>query len=125
MPPTFQPPLTISVSVSDWEAARRWYAEKLGLQENFVTDEGRWAEFDGPGGVIIGLSDLRGEPHPGPGGVSLAFGVEDLHATRAQMEADGVEFLGPTEELPGMVRLAAFRDPDGNVMTLAQSLMQP
>ena len=31
----------------------------------------------------------------------------------------------PAEERPGMVRPAAFQDPDGNVVTLAQSLMQP
>ena len=31
----------------------------------------------------------------------------------------------PAEETPGMVRPAAFQDPDANVVTLAQSLMQP
>jgi len=121
----FRPELTISVLVSDWDAARAWYREKLGLEEGFVTEEGGWAEFTGPGQVTIGLNALNGEPHPGPGGTSLVFGVDDIAATRAALEGKGVQFLGPTDELPGMVRLARFQDPDGNVMMLAQSLMQP
>ena len=117
--------LTVSVLVSDWPAARRWYSEKLGLEENFVVEEGGWAEFAGPLGVVIGLNALNGEPHPGAGPVSMVFGVDDIAKERAGLEANGVQFLGPTEEIPEMVKLARFQDPDGNVMMLAQNLAQP
>jgi predicted enzyme related to lactoylglutathione lyase len=33
-----------------------------------------------------------------------------------------VEFEGEVEEIPGIVRLAAFRDPFGNLLQLAQPL---
>lgn len=121
----FKPELTVSVLVSDWQASRAWYREKLGLEEGFVVEEGGWAELNGPLGVVIGLNSLNGEPHPGAGGVTMVLGVADIDAARAELEAKSVAFLGPTDELPGMVKLARFQDPDGNVMMLAQNLMQP
>ena len=51
--PTFKPELTIAVQVSDWLAARDWYRDVLGLEETFVVEEGGWAEFAGPLGVIV------------------------------------------------------------------------
>jgi CreA protein len=119
-----QPRLTVSVLVTDWKAARAWYREKLGLEEAFVVEESGWAEFAGPGGVSIGLNSLWGEPHPGTGGVTMVFAVADIESARAELEKDGVAFDGPTEELPGMVRLARFLDPDGNAMMLSQSLAE-
>lgn len=126
-PITFRPELTIAVSVTDWNASRAWYRDVLGLQEGFVVEEGSWAEFTSPvENVIIGLSGIpEGETHPGSSPVNITFAVDNVDAARAHLEAKGVEFDGPTTELPGMVRLANFRDPDGNVMLLAQNLMQP
>lgn len=121
----FEPGLTVSVMVSDWQAARAWYRDKLGLEEGLVVEDGGWAEFAGPGGVTIGLNSTWGEPHPGAGGVALVFGVANIESARAELEAKGVEFLGATEEVPDMVRLASFRDPDGNVMMLAETIAQP
>jgi predicted enzyme related to lactoylglutathione lyase len=121
----FESPLTVAVSVTDWNASRAWYKEKLGLTEQFATEEGGWADFVGPGGASIGLSALNGEPHPGAGGTVITFGVKNIEAARAELESKGVEFLGPNQEFPGMVLLATFQDPDGNQMMLAQSLMQP
>jgi hypothetical protein len=33
-----------------------------------------------------------------------------------------VKFDGPTQEIPGMVKLATFFDPDGNAMMFFQDL---
>lgn len=121
---TLKQELTIAVPVTDFKAARTWYSTKLGLQESFAVEEAGWAEFGGPLGVVIGLSALNGEPHPGKGGCTMTFGVEDIDAARTALESAGVAFQGPTTEMPGMVKLATFSDPDGNVMMLAQNLMQ-
>lgn len=121
---SFKPELTLSVLVTDWDAARRWYSEKLGFQEMYAMDEVGWAEFQTPlGGATIGLNRLEGG-HPGPGSVTITFGVQDIDATRAELEKRGVAFDGPTNEIPGMVKLATFHDPDGNAMMLAQTLGQ-
>ena len=84
--PTFKPELTIAVQVSDWLAARDWYRDVLGLEETFVVEEGGWAEFAGPLGVVIGLSDLHGQAHPGVGGTTITFGVSDIEAARAESD---------------------------------------
>jgi predicted enzyme related to lactoylglutathione lyase len=115
--------MTISVFVSDWPAARRFYGQTLGLPETFVVEDAGWAEFTVVDGVVIGLNALNGDPHPGPGGTTIVLGVEDVDASRAELEAAGVEFVGATEEVPGMVRLAGFRDLDGNSLMLSQSLV--
>lgn len=61
----------------------------------------------------------------GAGGAVLTWSVEDIDASRAVIEAKGVRFDGETRTLPGLVKLATFFDPDGNVMMFAQSLMAP
>lgn len=123
---TFEPGITIAIDVTDWNAARKWYCEKLGFVETWATEEGGWADFQPVGANIsVGLNRLEaGTPHPGPGGVTMTFSVRDIEAARTELESRGVEFMGPTNELPGMVKLAVFRDPDGNAMMLAQSLME-
>jgi predicted enzyme related to lactoylglutathione lyase len=125
MPLAFEPGVTIAIDVTDWEAARRWYREKLGFEEFWATEEGGWADFRPVGeNVSIGLNRLEtGMPHRSQGGVTLTFSVRDIESARSELESRGVEFLGPTDEFPGMVKLATFRDPDGNVMMLAESLM--
>ncbi len=56
------------------------------------------------------------------GGCVPVWGVRDITAARASLEAAGVRFDGPTQEISGMVKLATFYDPDGNAMMFAQSL---
>jgi predicted enzyme related to lactoylglutathione lyase len=52
--------------------------------------------------------------------VTLNFGVDgDVEAARRTLAARGVVFLGPTVVIPGKVRLAEFRDPDGYRIRLA------
>ena len=47
-------------------------------------------------------------------------GVKSVDAARATLEKAGVKFDGETREYPGMVRLATFFDPDGNVLELVE-----
>ena len=43
---------------------------------------------------------------------------------RKRLQATGVQFEGKTEEIPGVVKLATFRDPSGNRLQLCQVLGQ-
>lgn len=123
---SFEPGITIAIDVTDWNAARKWYAEKLGFTEMWATEEGGWADFRPVGeDISIGLNRMEpGSKHPGAGGTAITLSVNDIEAARAELESRGVEFDGPTNDLPGMVRLALFHDPDGNQWMLAQSLME-
>ena len=116
--------ITLSSSVSDLDASIAWFKNVLGFEEVFKVAEAGWAEVSTPAaGVSIGLdqTDADGD---GSGGSIPVFGVVDIDAARAELEAKGVKFEGETRELPGMVKLATFFDPDGNRYMFAQSLVE-
>lgn len=118
----FNGTITLSSAVSDLEASLAWFKNVLGFDETFKVAEAGWAEVATPAeGVSIGLAQTD-EPVDGAGGSTPVFGVDDIDAARAELEAKGVKFEGDTVELPGMVKLATFFDPDGNRYMLAQSL---
>ena len=47
----------------------------------------------------------------------IAFHVEDVEATRAELESKGVSFLAETID-SGVCHMAPFSDPDGNTLML-------
>ena len=110
--------------VSDLKRSLRWYGEALGFTEVVTKDDAiGWIELKSPTeGLAIGL--LQSAQLDPAGGATLVFGVKDVDATRRQLEAAQVRFVGPTEVHPGYVKLAAFHDPDGHLLTLSQSLTQ-
>ena len=116
----FDRQLVISVNVSSFEASVEWYREALGFEVLYRLDQYGWGEVRTPwGGVTIGLSQTEELTH---GGTVPTFGVKDIVAARAHLESLGTKFDGDTYEIPGMVRLATFYDPDGNAWMLAQAL---
>ena len=113
--------VTLTFSVKSRAATSAWYQKTLGFKEQFDSDEMDWTEVALPtAGVTIGFIQAS-EPEPSRGCVPV-FGVVDVEAARAKLEADGVSFDGETVEYPGFVKLATFRDPDGNGLMLAQDL---
>ena len=119
----FNGTITLSSSVRDLDASIAWFKDTLGFEEMFKVAEAGWAEVSTPAaGVSIGLG--QGGEAGGAGGTTPVFGVTDIAAARAALEGKGVRFEGETVELPGMVKLATFLDPDGNPYMLAQSLAE-
>ena len=113
--------ITLSCSVRDLDASVAWFKDTLGFEEVFKAPEVGWAEVASPTeGVSIGLG--QNEEVDGRGGTTPVFGVRDIGAARAELESKGVRFDGETVEIPGMVKLATFFDPDGNSYMFAQSL---
>jgi hypothetical protein len=80
-----------------------------------------WCELStGVNRVNVGLSQVE---KPNIGLCSkLTWGVTNIEAARKYLEGKKVRFDGPTIELPGMVKLATFFDPDGNPMMFYQDL---
>ncbi|MDJ0788988.1 MAG: VOC family protein [Myxococcota bacterium] len=114
--------ITLSSSVTDLDRSIAWFQEMLGFEVVLRVDEAGWAEVSSPtDGVTIGLG--QSEAVDGKGGTTPVLGVVDVAAARAELEAKGVSFEGETVEVPGMVKLATFFDPDGNSYMLAQSLV--
>ncbi len=114
--------VTLASAVTDLDASIAWFRDVLGFELLFRADEAGWAELTSPtASLTIGLG--QNEEVVGAGGTTPVFGVKDLDAARGAAEAEGVRFDGDNVEIPGMVRLATFFDPDGNSYMFAQSLM--
>lgn len=113
--------LTLSCQCKDRKKSSKWYTDVLGFQELYDVAEIGWCELaTETKGVNIGLSEVE-NPKVGAGPVPT-FGVKDIDAARKKLESKDVRFDGKTMEIPGMVKLATFFDPDGNAMMLFQDL---
>ena len=107
----------IARTVKDIEAARRWYAEALGLKHLYSF--GNLAFFDCDG-VRLFLSEGDG----GGGQESIVyFRAADIHAAKAALAARGVEFINA----PHMIHrhedgseewMAFFKDNEGRPLAI-------
>jgi len=139
----------INLVVWDMDTARAFYGSVLGLRETFNrTLEGPWIEAVSgvPGAVAhcVFFEAQSGEvrlellqylqpqdefgpetrPHA-PGFRHIAFNVEDIDAWHNTLTAGGVTFVSPPVLVPFSVdgrtkRLCYFRDPEGNILELAE-----
>jgi predicted enzyme related to lactoylglutathione lyase len=108
--------------IRDWEAAKRFYGETLGLKQTQVSDEQGWAAYAVAGGPPFFL--VRKPERAGvPGGAVITFEVDDLAATREQLLRADVRIDGATQE--GTVfRVITAYDPDGNMVEISQAVGQ-
>lgn len=105
--------------VTDMNAAKKFYGEVLGLNKTFEMEG--WCEFShADGAASIGLNQLReGDDERG---ATVVLRVDDLARVQKELSSKGVKFEGEIHEVPGVVRLATFRDPSGNRLQLMQVL---
>lgn len=126
-----------TVWVLDQDSAKKFFTEKLGLEErvDMTLGEGgmRW--------VTVGMKDqpelqltlmVPGAPSMDPESAEQlksliakgvlgagAFNTDDCHATYAELSASGVEFIQKPENRPYGIE-AIFRDDSGNWYSLTQ-----
>jgi predicted enzyme related to lactoylglutathione lyase len=108
---------TINYFADDLDAARRWYAELLGVEAYFEVPG--YVEFRvGDTGDELGIVQSAYAPHPvdEPGGQLVYWAVDDVHATLERLLAMGATEHQPvTERGKGFVT-ASVVDPFGNVL---------
>ena len=112
----------VSVNVTDWDRARKFYHEILGLPIAAEIEGVGWLEFGFPNQIHFALSRWEG-PDPVPansGNATLIFGVDDARAVMDKLRAKGVR-CEEVIEIPGMIIYGTFYDPDGNRFQVAQS----
>ena len=101
--------------VRDIEAAREFYASKLGFVETYYDVDGRWSKLE-RGGMEIALAE--GEPEEG--GVATVD-VKDVRAEAERLRAAEVD-VGTVLELHDEMRLLDVFDPDGNRIQLVEDV---
>lgn len=111
-------------STTDLPRARDFYGGRLGLK---CTHEDGFAVVFAANGTMVRIS-LVPELQPAPFTV-LGWAVDDITATARDLTGRGVEFLrfeGMEQDAdgvwnaPGGDRVAWFRDPDGNTLSLTE-----
>ena len=115
-------PIWIGVVVDDLEGQRRFWGDLLGLPEDhsgedfvsFRTGDGRWFE----------LIERSEDPEYDAPRFQVAFEVDDIRRTAAELAARGVEVV--TEPyLEHDEPWGYFRDPEGRVFAIKQRARHP
>ncbi len=99
--------------------ARKFYEKVLGLKSNgFATGRNpKFIEYSiGSGTLAIGSSPMWKPSMHGP---TAALEVRDFDAAVAQLKRHRVKFIKGPFDFP-RCRMVAFRDPDGNQISLHQ-----
>ena len=110
----------VSVNVSDYDRSLAWYRDVLGFEVDYELADYGWCELRTPFGFTIALGQTE---EVSPGTVVPTFGVHDIDAAIAHLRGHDVK-VEDWHEIPGMVRLSTFWDPDGTSWMLAQTLDQ-
>ncbi len=111
----------VSYQVSDWQRAKKFYAETLGLPvAAFMGDEVGWMEFGDKDQthLAIMLRQGGGPMRATEGGGIAVLAVDDCVQAVAELRRRGVRCDDPVP-VPGMVTWANFYDPDGNMLQVA------
>ena len=115
--------LTCSLGVTSMDASIAWYRDVLGFTLLYRLEEIAWCELStGVARVNVGLGER--EAAGGAGGATLTFGVADIEAAKAELDRHNVRQDGPIRDIPGMVRLLTFFDPDDNALMFYQDLSE-
>ena len=111
----------VSYNVTDWQQAKKFYGETLGLPvAAFISDEVGWMEFGEKEGTHLAISLWRG-PDPVPpreGGATVVFAVDDAYKAVEELRRRGVR-CDDVVAIPDMVTYATFYDPEGNQLQVA------
>ena len=114
----------VIVTVSDQDAARDFYTEKLGFEVR--TDEPygegrRWLEVAPPGsdGKVALVTPMPGGAEPGQD-TNVSFTCDDIDADHAALRESGVDIEDVMRMDPPVPPMAFFRDQDGNRYLLVE-----
>jgi catechol 2,3-dioxygenase-like lactoylglutathione lyase family enzyme len=107
----------VAVPTKDYEAARKFYGEVLGLPFGKQWGDMPAGEFEtGNLTVAVMQSDAFGiefAPHTHP----IEFHVDDFETAKSELESRGIEFVSDVID-SGVCKQAIFRDPDGNSLAI-------
>ena len=109
----------VTIMISDMNLSVKFYVETLGLKlKSRYADQ--FAQVEGPGLTIALHPAFGGGPRPGNSeSLSVGLGVADIESAMTKLKGKGVSFSRVSND--GPVKLAFFKDPDGNPLYLSQA----
>lgn len=104
----------VAIPSTDSDRTRAFYIDTLGLRPDEKASYEFWI-----GDTCFGIWEPArlGREFAPQKNAHLAIHVDDIEATRAELQAKGVEFVGDTLDT-GVCHMALFTDPDGNDLML-------
>jgi catechol 2,3-dioxygenase-like lactoylglutathione lyase family enzyme len=109
------------IGTADPDRACAFYRDVLGLR---LVERNEFASVFDANGTMLRVTTVK-EVAPRPYTV-LGWGVDDLEAALAELDVEPLRYEGMGQDERGIwtapfgVRVAWFRDPDGNVLSLSQ-----
>lgn len=115
------------VTVSDIKKAKHLFVDLLGLEVKESSEEFKWLEIGGDEqDARLGFGEYTEAPNSEymQAGTSAIVSIEvgNIEEAKKYLEDNGVEFMNGVLEVPGEVKLALFKDSDGNRYFLSQKL---
>jgi predicted enzyme related to lactoylglutathione lyase len=118
MPATFR---HFAINADDVPRAKRFYEDVFGWTFNPWGPPGFYQTKDAGDGMLGALQGRRDlQPGLKLNAMENSFGVEDLAATIAAIEAGGGKILMPRVRIEGVGDLIFFQDTEGNVLGAMQ-----
>ena len=123
----------VAITVRDMERSVAFYRDLLGFDVlgQLLVNKGRMKlVYLRSGGAYVELFEYRdhdaetavGVPDTVGGFKHLALQTDDVDGLAARLKAAGIEFTLDPLDAEGGVRLAFFRDPDGNLLEIVSGL---
>ncbi|HEY8298619.1 MAG TPA: VOC family protein [Candidatus Baltobacteraceae bacterium] len=114
----------VAYPANDVGALIPFYRDTLGLNLTSTYDEenkAQYAEFNVGQNGWFGLMNKDWVDRPAGSGVGVAFEVDDIEATVAELRGKGITVADvyPTP----VCKVTSFEDPEGNKVTLHQSTL--
>lgn len=123
----------VAITVRDMERSVGFYRDLLGFEvlgQLFLNEGTLKIVYLQSGAVRVELFEFRGQdaetavgvPDTVGGFKHLALQTDDVDGVAARLKAAGTEFTLEPLDAVGRVRLAFFRDPDGNLLELVSGV---
>jgi catechol 2,3-dioxygenase-like lactoylglutathione lyase family enzyme len=109
---------TVIYHVDDVEKARAWYAKALGIEPYFAQPCSVGFQV---GGFELGLDPDPAAGKPGPGGTVAYWGVGNAERAWTDLLALGATGHCEVRDVGEGIRVAAVRDPFGNVLGIIEN----
>ena len=112
----------VALVTTDVERAAKFYTEVVGLRETarLETTHSGTIVFVGVNGTTVELFGGGKAPTSAVGYKHICFLVDDVDAEYARLKGRNVEFDMEPATVDAGLRIAFFRDPDGNRVELMQ-----